>query len=220
MTESCHVVVVAKLLLSEKVGESNGIGNGVLVLNCVDLTSNDYAVVIKNYGSDGSIDLCVGNVTVYKTKSKCVLVVSNRRNVVRIGLATLTYTVNKVMGVRGNVVGIGLTALTFTVYKVVGVRGNIVGVGLAALTLAVNKVVGVIVAATKGKYEYKYDNKYCGYCADDNAKSLLIKRLLSCGLIVNRSLLGLVVEILHFFAHFYFSPFNIVGFKTPSVIIT
>ena len=208
-TVSCHVVVEAKLLLGKKAGEFNSITDGVLVLNCIDLTINDYAVLIKNNGCDSCIDLCVGDVTEYDAKTKSVLI-GYFGNVVGIGCTALALTLYKVVGVRGNIVRIGRAALALAFYKVMGVRGNIVGVGLTTCTLAVFKAMSVgILATAKYKYEYKYKNKSCSYCAADNSKSLLAEikgKLGSFGLFLNGSLSFfrlLIVEILHFFAHFF-----------------
>ena len=62
-------------------------------------------------------------------------------NVVGIGLAALTLTVNEVVLVGSYVVGIGLAALTLTVNEVVLVGSYVVGIGLTTLALTVDEVV-------------------------------------------------------------------------------
>ena len=183
-TESSHVVLVAKLLLGVKKGEVDLVSDGVLVLYCIDLTINDNAVCIGNNSCDGSVKLLVGDVTEYDAKAK--------------GVVLLNY--------RGNVVGVGLATCTLAIYKAVGVGSNVVRIGCTALALAVCKAVGVIrglvAAKCKYKYEYKYEN--CCYSATDNADSLLAKGKLGSFSLLNGSLCGLFVEVLHFFAHLKF----------------
>ena len=211
----CHVVIKAKLLLGKKVREYDSVTDGVLVLNCIDLACNDYAVLIKNNSCDSCIDLCIGKATKYKTHTKGILV-GYRSNVVRIGLAALALTLYESMGMRSNVVGIGLATLALTFYKTVSMRSNVVRIAFATFTYTVYIVMSVTILATKYKYEYKYKNKGCSYCATDDSKSLLAEiegKLGSFVLFLNGSLNFfrlLIVEILHFFAHFFFSFKNFI----------
>ena len=77
------------------------------------------------------------------------------------------------------------------------------GVLGSSLVSVVGGVIGSLVAAEcKYKYEYEYNN--CCYSATDNADSLLAKGKLGSFSLLNGSLLGLLIEVLHFFAHLKF----------------
>ena len=77
VTESSHVIVEAKFLLCQQACQCNFFIVKIcceLVLDCIDTTSNDFAINIKNYCSNSCIVLCVCGFTKYYAQTECVCI--------------------------------------------------------------------------------------------------------------------------------------------------